>query len=474
MSLSASPKEPRGVMIAVSRHQNGRIWRSLHGARRLLRHQFLSNGLALYGIQATYLLFPLITMPYLARVFGPIMFGTVGLTQAAGQYVVMIVEYNFNLSATRDISRARHSVQELSRILANVILAKLMLILISAGIVLTAVYTVPVMSSNKVLAVSVGYAAASQGMNAVFYYLGLERMRTLASLDITMKALATVAVFILVKGPADAWKVFLLNALAYNLSFLASLIIAFRKVPFQRPTFKGAIDSLASGSQLFFQRCFATMYGAANVLILGGVASPLAVAYYSGADKIIRVGSAITLPVSQMFFPRLSLMIVNNRKQASTEVLRLLSIQVGGMLGLAIVLFLGAPRLVALLFGPGYQSVAEVLRILVWILPLNAVNTVLGIQWLIPLNRDTVYTRLVLAGSIMNMLLAVVLGSAFAHRGIAFGIVVSEAAMAIAVCVILQRNHISPWSTAYSQRDPMEEAGGAIPNAECNLESTVS
>jgi len=175
-----------------------------------------------------------------------------------------------------------------------------------------------------------------------------------------------------------------------------------------------------------------------------------------------------------MFFPRLSLMIVNDRKQASVEVLRLLTIQAGGMLMLAIALFLGARLFVAVLFGPGYQSVAEVLRILVWILPLNAVNTVLGIQWLIPLNKDVAYTRLILAGSIMNMLLAFVLGGAFAHRGIAYGIVASEAAMAIAVCVTLQRNHISPWSTAYGQRDSMETAEGCILNTErSRLESTM-
>ena len=124
---------------------------------RVLQHRLVQNGLALYLIQATTMLFPLVTVPFLARVLGPVMFGTVALAQAAGMYVMTTVEYNFTLSGTRDVARARHLPEELSRILADVILARVMLILISAGIAAVAIYTVPVFAANRVLLMAAGY-----------------------------------------------------------------------------------------------------------------------------------------------------------------------------------------------------------------------------------------------------------------------------------------------------------------------------
>jgi PST family polysaccharide transporter len=432
-------------------HRKARIWAIPQNVSRILRHQLLHNGLALYATQATSLIFPLLTMPYLARVLGPVMFGTLALAQAAGQYVLMVVEYNFNLSATRDVARVRNSPENLGRIFSDVILARVFLVVISAALCVVAIYVVPELAAHKLLVAAAGYSAASQGFNVVCYFLGLERMKTVAILDTVTKGLATVMIFGVVRGPEDAWKVLVFTGLGCNLSFLASLPIALQGVPLRRPSFRGAIDCLVTGGQLFFQRCFSTMYSAANPLILGAVASPLAVAYYSGADKITRICRAMTLPLSQLLFPRLSVLIVHNKRQARREVLTILAIETLAMFLIALALFLGAYRIVAILFGPGYQKVAGVLRILVWILPLSGINTVLGVQWLIPLNRDKAYTRLILLGSFMNLFMAYFLGKGFAQNGIAWGLVLTEATMAITICVILQRYRTAPWSKLTGQ-----------------------
>ncbi|MFX9912081.1 oligosaccharide flippase family protein, partial [Acinetobacter baumannii] len=79
--------------------------------RGLLRHGLVQNVLALYGVQIANYLFPLITVPYLARVLGPKGWGMVAFAQAFGQYLMLVVEYGFSLSATREVARSRDSLE---------------------------------------------------------------------------------------------------------------------------------------------------------------------------------------------------------------------------------------------------------------------------------------------------------------------------------------------------------------------------
>ena len=64
------------------------------------------NILSLFVLQGANYILPLVTIPYLVRVLGPANFGRIAFAQAFIQYFVMLTDYGFNLSATRDIARA--------------------------------------------------------------------------------------------------------------------------------------------------------------------------------------------------------------------------------------------------------------------------------------------------------------------------------------------------------------------------------
>jgi PST family polysaccharide transporter len=64
----------------------------------------ISNTLSLSGLQVANTLLPLITVPYVVRVIGPGNYGLIAFAQAFVTYFVLLVNYGFDLSASREVA----------------------------------------------------------------------------------------------------------------------------------------------------------------------------------------------------------------------------------------------------------------------------------------------------------------------------------------------------------------------------------
>src|SRR5258708_12091249 len=101
--------------------------------KKLLRNGFVHNVIALYGVQAATYALPLLTFPYLARVLGPSGWGIVVFAQAIGAVIASVVEYGFDISASRETSRQRNEPERLSALISGVLGAKVLLAVLCIG-----------------------------------------------------------------------------------------------------------------------------------------------------------------------------------------------------------------------------------------------------------------------------------------------------------------------------------------------------
>jgi hypothetical protein len=81
-------------------------------ATRLAQNPLVQNAAALYGVQLVRKVLPLIIVPYLARTLGASGWGVVAFTLSMAELIVLLIEFGFNLSATREVARARDSGEE--------------------------------------------------------------------------------------------------------------------------------------------------------------------------------------------------------------------------------------------------------------------------------------------------------------------------------------------------------------------------
>jgi PST family polysaccharide transporter len=107
--------------------------------------------------------------------------------------------------------------------------------------------------------------------------------------------------------------------------------------------------------------------------------------------------------------------------------------------------------------GPGYESAVPVMRVLALLLPAIAVSTVLGMQWMLPLGMDAVYNKIIISAGVLNLLLASLLARRWQQMGMAWSVVLSEYLVTIAVCIVLVRRRISPFSEASNLRFRLQE-----------------
>lgn len=109
------------------------------------------NVIYLAVVQGSNYLLPLLTFPYLVRTLGPENFGIFGFCQATMLYMIMFVEYGFNLTATQSIAKAADSKDKVTSIFWAVIFSKIVLIVITLIFLTSMTLLVPEYNKHAVI-----------------------------------------------------------------------------------------------------------------------------------------------------------------------------------------------------------------------------------------------------------------------------------------------------------------------------------
>ena len=402
----------------------------------------LDNVLALYGLQAGRKLIPLISIPYLARVLGPAGWGTVAFVQAMAEFLVIVIEFGFNISATREVARNRDNPQECGRVMAGVLGAQALLAAGGVALAMLASRYLPVVSDHpKLLIAGLAYAVG-QGFSPQWFFQGLEKMRLSAALELTGKILSLIGIFVFVHSPVDNWRVLALAAIAPALTTVVGLSLAYRTIPMQMPTWGLIRPAFVMGTPMFFFRSAESLYGVGNAFLLGLFTTPEIVGYFSAAEKISKAAFGLLNPIRESLFPRLSHLAARGGEDAAARLARLgatAMIAGGAVLGLG--LYVLAPFALKLLLGGEFEPAVEVLRILSALPLLLSITYSVGFQWLLPFGKDALINRIILAAGVINLVLSFLLARPFGHIGMAWAVVTAEAFVAASMVTAVWRTN---------------------------------
>jgi polysaccharide transporter, PST family len=421
-----------------------------YSIKQIRRSRITHNIIALYGTQIAAYFFPLITVPYLARVLGPFHWGMVAFSQALGVYLSIIVEFGFQLSASRQIAQKCNDRERMADVVAGVMGAKALLAVLCLAVIPIMQHFMLSFQGYELILWAGSIAGIGQGFTMIWFYQGIERLKTPAALDILAKACAAAGVYMFVHNPSDAWKVLALQCICYCGVSAILLIMVYTIVPFRVPTAKTAAEAIRDSTQMFLFRGSVSLYTTANTIILGAVATPIAVGFYSGVERPIKAMQNLLSPISQSLYPRLNSLISSDRKKAIVLVRISLAIMALGATLLCIAVLIFSPTIVRIILGPGYEAAVPVMRILSFLLPAIAVSSVLGIQWMLPLGMDKLFNKIILSAGLLNLVLGFWWASLWQHVGMACAVVVVEVTVTISMWVLLARHRLNPFTRASS------------------------
>ena len=408
--------------------------------RELVGEGLLQNAMALWTVQFFRKTIPLITIPYLARVLGPEGWGLVAIFQSLAACLALLMEFGFELSATRQVARCRQSRERLAEVIAGVFGAQATMAAGAGVLTLLASQWGPILRQHQTLAAFCLLLAVADGCNPTWFFVGMERMGVVAAVEIGSKSAAAVAIFVLIRSEGDVTTVLALQGVAHLAGIVVAVWIMSRQAAFRLPSPRLIREALTAGWPMFVMRSAESLYGLGNAFILGFFASPTVVGYFAGPEKITRALAGLSSPIRQTLYPRLS-RLLHTAPEKGARLARLgMTITMLSGLATGVGIFVCAPLLVRIVLGPQFAPAVTVLRLLAILPPLLAVMQSVGMQWLLPLGREQVVSRTVLAAGVLNLLLVLVLVPPFKHVGMAWAVLCSEAFVAGALIFAVRRD----------------------------------
>lgn len=394
---------------------------------KLLGSTLGRNVLSLYMLQFANYILPLITVPYLVRVLEPEKFGLIAFGQSTMAYLVLLVNYGFDWSATRVIATQRSNLQQVGRTACAVWAAKSLLCILSFALLVGVVILVPRFREMSVLLYVLFSIVVGNVLFPQWLFQGLERMVTISVINLLMRVLATVGIFAIVHQAEDYLKyAALLGGQWLGMGILGLFwSISRLHIPMSVPSWKEVVQALREGWAIFLSTAAISLYTTGNAFLLGLLTNNIVVGYYAAAERIVKALHGLVSPLSQGFYPRVSSMA--SRREEGLRWARRALIFMGGI-GAVISagLLIGTPFIVETILGSQYRPSLPVMRILSLLPFLIALSNVFGIQVMLPFRQDKWFLAILIIAGFLNVLLALIFVPLWQAIGMAIAVTLTE------------------------------------------------
>lgn len=317
------------------------------------------NFCSLSILQGVSYVLPLITLPYLVRVLGAEKFGLVAFSQAFIQYFIILTDYGFDLSATKEVSIHREDQQKVSEIFISVLTIKFVLMVLSLILLCAVVFGFSKFKSDWQLYFLAFGSVFGQVLFPVWLFQGMERMKYMVFLNITSKFFFTILIFIVVRKTTDYFYVPLITSCGYILAGILGQWLAFRDfgIRFRLPVITCLWPHFKNSTSFFLSRASVSIYTSSNAFFLGLFATNTVVGYYSAAEKIYLAFQCIYQPLTNALYPYMA----KHRNISIYKKIFKFSLVINSIS--CILLFIFSGPLVTCIFGSNFYPSVAILRV---------------------------------------------------------------------------------------------------------------
>ncbi len=407
----------------------------------------VGNFFSLSFLQMADYILPLITLPYLVRVLGPAKFGLIAFARAFIQYFVILTDYGFHMSATREISVNRGDKKEVTKIFSSVLLIKLCFLVLSFLVLIGMVSFVPRFRSDWLIYVFTFGVVIGNALLPIWFFQGMERMKYITFLNIASKLIFTVSIFVFIRKAEDYIYVPLINSLGFLIAGISGLWIVRRsfKVGFSRPDLRDIKHQLKEGWYIFISGVSVSLYTTSNTFILGLFTNNTIVGYYSAGERLIRAVQKLLSPLSNAVYPYISKLASESREKTMGFIGKLTILVGSGSFIVSLGIFIFAAFITNTILGQQYQKSIIVLRILAFLPFLTSLNTMFGTQTMIPFNLKPALSKIFISAGIINVALALVLTPIYEHIGISLAVLFTEFFITVIMFFYLREKRLIPF-----------------------------
>jgi len=388
----------------------------------------IANFGYLSALQIASYIFPLITIPYLARVIGVDSFGKIAFAAAIMTWLKTVSDWGLKFTATRDVARNRDNHDRVSQILSNTLWAQFSLMMISFVLLCIAIYFVPTFRENRDVILVSFLLIPGRIMFPDWFFQALERMRYITILNIVSKLIFTLAVFLFIKEKSDFILQPLFISLGYIVAGITTMYLVLKKWGFvlKKPKTEEVKATIKGSTDVFINNLMPNLYNSFSVLLLGFYGGGIvANGKLDAGNKFLNIVQQFMNVMSRAFFPFFARRIDKHGIYVKINLFFSLLFSVG--------LFFTAPFLIKWFYTPEFYDAIIVLRIISISIFFLSLSNIYGTNYLIIEGYEKELRNITFLCSIVGFAISFPLVYYFSFIGAAITITGTRAILGITI-----------------------------------------
>ena len=275
-------------------------------SRSLESKTIAKNTTMLYIMNITKIVLPLITLPYLTRVLSKECYGTVSYVKAIMQYMQVVVDFGFLLSATKDVVNSKEDKSKLAYVVGNTLLAKLLLVMAALAVLVVMIVVVPILRHHILFTLLSFAVVAMTCLLMDFLFRGLEEMHIITIRYVLMRSIAAVLTFVFVRSDANMLWIPVLDIIGSA----AAILLVFaemkkRNIGIRTEGIGKAFEKLKESAVFFLSGMAATTFNALNTLLIGILVDAEHVAEWSVCMQMVTAVQSMYTPITDGIYPHM-------------------------------------------------------------------------------------------------------------------------------------------------------------------------
>lgn len=368
-------------------------------------------------------IFPLILTPYISRVLGVKSLGIYAFYYSISIYFSYLAMLGINIYGNRAIAQVKENDKTLKKVFTNIYVLQFIASIISLLLYLIFI----LISKNKIISIIMIMNILTSLFNINWFYFGQEKFKPVIFTQLIIKTLITILIFVFVKNENSLIIYSLLKCSSDLIFNIILFIFSIKYIKFNNISKTSVKNNLKPCLLLFIPALATTIYQQTDKVMIGILVNKTEVGYYECASKLITITLGLVSAVLTVISPKMSNLISRKKDDDSKK---LFNNSINYILCLATAISFGiisiSKEFVPLFFGNSYKSSINLTIGLAVSLLFVSFSNSLKLLYLIPKEKDKIYTNSVIYGTILNIILNYIFISKYNAMGAVISTVFTE------------------------------------------------
>lgn len=334
--------------------------------------------------QLLLIILPVITTPYITRVFSSDDLGTYGYFNSIVTYFILLATLGVANYGTKEISGHR---KEIRRNFWGIYTLQLGATILSGTLYAILCLSLPSMQDS--VAYILGFSLLSKGLDISWLFQGLEDFRKIIVRNITVKLVGVISIFLFVKSAKDLYLYVFLLTIFELLGQLSMWVPDREFIGKPHIDINHAKKHLKPVILLFLPQIAISLYVTLDRTMLGALASKTDVGIYDQALKLVNILLTLVTSLGSVMLPRVSSLLSQSdyksvKKMYQMSFLIYNSVIFPIIAGMLIV----NDDFVQFFLGRDFQDARYAIAIMMFRMFFIGWTNIMGIQILIPHNKN--------------------------------------------------------------------------------------